>query len=43
MLDLRDSVQPEANKTIARKTIVEWVSSRRLKNNNIFSLDGINL
>lgn len=36
LLDLEDSVQPEANKAIARKTIAEWVSSGRLKNYYIF-------
>ena len=36
LLDLEDSVQPEANKAIARRTIAEWVSSGRLKNYYIF-------
>ncbi|NLW19627.1 MAG: CoA ester lyase [Candidatus Cloacimonetes bacterium] len=36
LLDLEDSVQPEANKPLARKTIAEWVSSGRLKNYYIF-------
>jgi citrate lyase subunit beta/citryl-CoA lyase len=36
LLDLEDSVQPEANKPIARKTIFEWVSSGRLKNYYVF-------
>ena len=36
LLDLEDSVQPEANKAIARRTIAEWVSSGRLNNYYIF-------
>lgn len=36
LLDLEDSVQPENNKPLARKTIAEWVRSGRLKNYYIF-------
>lgn len=36
VLDLEDSVQPEANKTIARKTIAEWVSSGKLAGFQIY-------
>lgn len=36
LLDLEDSVQPNENKAIARKTIAEWVSSGKLKSYYIF-------
>ncbi len=36
LLDLEDSVQPESNKAVARKTIVEWVRSGQLCNFHIF-------
>lgn len=36
LLDLEDSVQPEANKAVARKTIAEWVGSGKLNNYYIF-------
>ncbi len=36
LLDLEDSVQPEANKAVARKMIVEWVSSGKLDGYHIF-------
>ena len=36
LLDLEDSVQPESNKPLARKKIVEWVSSGRLSNYYVF-------
>ena len=36
LLDLEDSVQPTYNKPLARKTIVEWVSSGKFLNYHIF-------
>ena len=36
LLDLEDSVQPEANKAVAREKIAEWVRSGNLKNYYIF-------
>lgn len=36
LLDLEDSVQPEANKAVARQMIADWVSSGRLDDFYIF-------
>ena len=36
LMDIEDSVQPIANKQIARDKIVEWVSNGHLKNHFIF-------
>ncbi len=36
LLDIEDSVQPESNKEIARKTIFEWVKSGKLDNYQVY-------
>lgn len=36
LLDLEDSVQPEANKAVARQMIADWISSGKLDNYYIF-------